>query len=334
MLIMIKLAAIAALCLWVYLFSLLAAKGGGSAGGSGGTGKVSEMTQAEKTEVVTEIMENNPALAKCLMRQSGLGHLPLKRTSPKLVDELARRATIDHLQVLQVAGKQQDLDFDLDASRVKEEVNHPTNDIEPVSMRNFDQLAGVLPMQLVADDDEFYRRLANSELTILQPYTTTLNRKTLYILMDVSQSMEAHMNAGVMRHTWSRAVALSLLLKAVKSEANYLGRPFDGQAHDLWKVEGEAQAEQVMDFVINHGASGGGTDIGSALAQACADVAPLVARFGSADVLLITDGQDDSLRESAVRKMLGTNINLHVASIGCTAPAALVACATTYKEFK
>lgn len=337
MLVMIKLAAIAALFLWVYVFFLLLSEQGrtGISYGRVKGGRCTGMTPAQKAEIVTELVEKNPALAKCLLRQSGLGHLPLKKTSPALVEELARRANVDHLEVLKVASSQRDVDFDLKATRLRQEVSYPTNDIEPVSMRNFEQLAGVLPAHLLADDDEFYRRLATSELMILQSYATSEQKKTLHILMDVSGSMEERMTeTGVMRHTWSRAVAISLLLKAVQSEANYLGRPFDDLPHELWQVESEKQAEEVMDFVINYGASGGGTHICRAIAQACSDVAPQVAEFGSADVLVITDGRDDNLSEADLKKLLGDKISLHVASIGGRASAALVSCSTTYREFK
>jgi len=282
------------------------------------------------------IMAADPLLAKQLAKMAGVAHLPLQDTSAdrERVEKIARTIPEEVLETLQVSATQKEVDIDLKKEEKQSTSPFPTANIEPVRMNELEQLSSVLPEQLMQDDQAFYEALSRQELLVMQPYDRKVEHKTLAILLDVSASMgELMLNGNVPRHNWSRGITVSLLLKAVRGEATYLLRAFDGAPHKLMKATTPEEASQLIDQVLNKGLSGGGTNIFAAFRQAVADIRAGNASGLGADILIITDGEDHSMDNSqAVRELLGDDIRLHVASIGKDSPA-LKAVATTYRVY-
>lgn len=292
--------------------------------------------EARKSALVERVMQGDPLLAELLCAMAGTAHDPLRDTSAdrERVLEIARRVNEPMLQVLAIAATQSALDLALEQPPRQEEVAYPTRYIEPVRMRELEQLSNVIPEQLMLDDDAFYARLVQQDLIVLQPYERWTEQKTLEILCDVSGSMNQVMAHGMPRHNWSRGIAVSLLLKALRGGATYLVRPFDGEPHNALRASSPEEVAATIKIILDSGASGGGTNIRAALRQAINDVRTAESLTLGADVLLLTDGEDHSVDDvQNVQAELGTDIRLHVASIGTTSPA-LQAVATTYNVFK
>lgn len=294
--------------------------------------------EARKAALVERVMmQGDPLLAEILCAMAGTAHDPLRDTSAdrERVLEIARRVNEPILQVLAIAATQSDIDLDLEQQQRQEEVAYPTRYIEPVRMRTLEQLSDVIPEQLLLDDDAFYTSLAQQDLIVLQPYERWTEHKTLEILWDVSGSMNQVMADGLIpRHNWARGIAVSLLLKALKGGATYLVRPFDASPHPALRASNPEEAAATIKIILDRGASDGGTNIRAALRQAINDVRTAASLACGADILLLTDGEDHSVDDvQNVQAELGTDIRLHVASIGTASPA-LQAVATTYNVFQ
>ncbi|MCY0868315.1 MAG: VWA domain-containing protein [Desulfurococcus sp.] len=157
--------------------------------------------------------------------------------------------------------------------------------------RDFERM---VPSNLALPDEIFYTRFAQKRLLLYEKAVEEA-LGPLYVLLDKSGSMDGT------KITWAKAVAISLYLKAVKSNREFYLRFFDSQPYILVKAGrsvNPSEAIKLMSFVARvRGA--GGTDISRAIITACTDI-----RSGKvnrrSDIVLITDGID-RVNENIIR---------------------------------
>ncbi len=179
------------------------------------------------------------------------------------------------------------------------------------------------PTDLILEDEEFYSKLVNGELLRPEYRETSTEFKRLYILWDISASMWQSMSmpdgeAGN-RDIWARAVIAGLLVDAVKGRAEYFLRPFTGSPQELRSVFTSAEAEKLLSWILDGSEKGSSTNIGIAVETAVDDIRKRQnAETRMNHILLITDGEDNSLTKEQLEKALGKDIKLHVVLIGTT----------------
>ena len=196
--------------------------------------------QVRKERLVQEILAGDSVIAQQLLRIGDMAG-----TAPEVVSRdhsaivrLAKRLDETPLQVLRQAGRPvQELTFDLESTTRHEPRDHPTDYIEPAMLTDYGQLSQLLPEQQIADDDTFFARFAAGELVVMQPYEKVEERKRLYLLLDVSPSMDESMADGLTRRIWALALGFKLLLQAEVGNASYLYRPFAGKSGKFYRVE-------------------------------------------------------------------------------------------------
>lgn len=127
----------------------------------------------------------------------------------------------------------------------------------------------------------------------------------LYVLVDKSGSMEGE------KIRWAKATALALLIKARREGRDFFLRFFDGMPHALTCVPRRMRSDEVIDLLkyLSRVKSGGGTDITKAIVTACDDLKGPKVR-GVADVILITDGEDNISDLLVTRKLRSANARL------------------------
>jgi len=127
----------------------------------------------------------------------------------------------------------------------------------------------------------------------------------LYVLVDKSGSMEGE------KIRWAKATALALLIKARREGRDFFLRFFDGKPHALTCVPKCMRSDEVIDLLkyLSKVKSGGGTDITKAIVTACDDLKGPKVR-GVADVILITDGEDNISDLLITRKLRSANARL------------------------
>jgi uncharacterized protein with von Willebrand factor type A (vWA) domain len=280
--------------------------------------QAAERARRAREDEIQKLLNANPDLVPHMLQRAGLGHKAHPRTvvDSQLVKEVAERLPELELEVFRLAAAQDHLKFDLQTSRELVAVNYPTSNIEVEPMSSYDQLSELLPEQLLMTNDQFYHALAEQHLLILQHYEQIVKQKLLYMLLDVSGSMERPMANGMPRHVWARGVTLNLLRKALHGEAQYYMRMFDGGTYDLYQSLNADEAARLIDLVLNLSFRGEGTNIFGALQRACTDIRER-STVQEAELLLITDGEDGvKYSVEKVKELLGDDIRLHIAFIG------------------
>jgi uncharacterized protein with von Willebrand factor type A (vWA) domain len=280
--------------------------------------QAAERARRAREDEIQKLLKTNPDLVPHMLRRAGLGHKAHPRTvvDSQLVKEVAERLPELELEVFRLAAAQDHLTFDLQTSRELVAVNYPTSNVEVEPMSTYDQLPELLPEQLLMTNDQFYHALAEQHLLILQHYEQIVKQKLLYMLLDVSGSMERVMANGMPRHVWARGVTLNLLRKALHGDAQYYMRMFDGGTYDLYQSLNADEAARLIDLVLNLSFRGEGTNIFGALQRGCADIREQ-SSVKEAELLLITDGEDGvKYSVEKVKELLGDDIRLHIAFIG------------------
>ena len=269
---------------------------------------------------IAQIMKSDPQLAKQMMKMGGVDanrSVEEILNDPQLVRDMAKKLSGNDIEMLRIAAAQQDIEFDLEQKGERDPVPYPTSDIEPIHIMSVDQLLQILPEELVLDDETFYRKFADQELMGLQAYERKVEQKLLYILYDASPSMDEKMQNGLPRHIWARGVILNLLLRAVRGEAKYFLLPFADSPMPLVQVTTPEEAERLIESLCRETPRAGGTRILKALKKATDDIRTLGGEVSQADILLISDGEDDAMKNTAyVQDLLGDDIKLHAALIG------------------
>lgn len=300
-----------------------------------GTSEEKEI-QRQKARRMSALIKRDAELGQQLNRLGGtdVGKILSTSTTSEEALAVARRIPNEFLETLEVAASQKDINLDLSSKTSRTPVQHPTNDMEPEQMMDFAQLPDVAPEQLaMMTPGQFYQAAAEGNLTVMQSYESETVRKRAYILLDISRSMQELMGRGTQRHIWSRGVAVNMLRRARTGDAEYFIRRFSGSPDRLMKASSASEASALIAEILDTGLSDSGTDIGAALKQAANDIRRQNSNIKATDILLISDGQDNGgLTAEQLKRILGKDIRLHVASIGIENPM-LRDAATTYRVF-
>ena len=106
-------------------------------------------------------------------------------------------------------------------------------------------------------------------------------------------------------------------------------RCFGGNVHDLWSAKNPEEA-QLLEQKIATVDSIGNTDISRALNCAIEDC--LRENYDTADIMIVTDGEDDKLCAATMKEALQrSKIRLHAILMGTTNHS-LRACSDVYQE--
>lgn len=219
--------------------------------------------------------------------------------------------------------------FERKVSRMKkvgEEIvrtNVPTGDIEIKPLQSFGEIPKVLNSQMASDDEIFYPLVASGQLLVQQPieyegvYKERFirQRKTLRALVDVSGSMKGD------RIAWARLLLTLLVEKARKAFADYLlttftkvpGQPMKADANESFSFT------EVLDYIEHSIRADGGTDISAALhneLDLIEEENEKEKMEQSAQIVLITDGNDKIDASSLKKRMDALKVELHTVIIG------------------
>ncbi|MEK7648412.1 MAG: hypothetical protein AAB400_00655 [Patescibacteria group bacterium] len=296
--------------------------------------KQEQNTQQQRKEaLVRQVAQTNQDLGKKLMQCAGVARGEyLDSNDAQLVTEVARRIGELELLIVSLASRVS-LDIDVDKRSNRVAVNYPTSDIEPQTMTDIAQFPDMLPEQLMADDDDFYRSIVLNEALVLQAFESVVIDKILYTLLDVSGSMKELLESGLPRHIVARGIMVKLLYRAINGGAKYYHRDFDGEPHQLLLALTPEEAERLCDIILHGGLTQGGTNILKALQRAVEDIRQRQAGIQEAEVLLISDGDDEGIGSpEQLEALLGDDIRLHVALVGKHSEI-LKAVAHTYIHF-
>jgi len=266
--------------------------------------------QIKKTDLVIKsgLLDEEDSIAKCIINGKLAGKTQTNTTinnlDKKLIDEICKKIKNRNLIIFKVARHKKLLDKFKNGT-FYDEINHPSDEMTIDKINKVSDFFRILPSQLATDDDIFYLKLAKKELLYRKYLAKKQRKQALYLLLDVSWSME-----GV-KTMFATATALSLIEQAINKEATYFLRFFNTRVSELYKVTNKKDVEKISIKILNNDFFGGGTIIDYAIKTAIDDIKKDKTKFEHVEIMLITDGED-SIR---TRKDVFVNTKLHTTII-------------------
>jgi uncharacterized protein with von Willebrand factor type A (vWA) domain len=214
-----------------------------------------------------------------------------------LIPKIAQDLTNKELNIFYIARKKE-LTERYRRDEVRKSVPYPDDEMSIKNIDKYQELLKTIPTQFALDDDIFNQKLLKKELLIRDYQSRRLKRQALYLLIDVSSSMDGAKNI------YASGVALAFVRQAISEGSVYFLRFFDHGIKQLHKITNEKDAAKMADILIRQPYSGGGTDIDNALRTAISDIKNAPEQFEKAEIMVISDGEDDvSLTKDQLRKI-------------------------------
>ena len=271
---------------------------------------------AAKAEQINKILSGDEDVAELFTNRYSPQDSPAGlMANQERVLRIAAQIPDYELQVFNLASKQDWLEFNLEAKTELSQTLYPADKIEIEPIQDFSELEFVLPEQFLTEEDEFYRQIASNEMLVVKFFESIVRAKLLYILLDVSGSMQEQLQSGSPKHVWARGVVINLLVNAQREGGKFFFREFASDPYGLIVVENPSEMKSLANRLLQQTFDGGGTNIRSAVQTAVNDIRTKGGDLAESELLVITDGQDE-MDESWLRSLLKDDINLHYVALG------------------
>ena len=236
--------------------------------------------------ISTGIFEKDD-VKKYLKNHAGIEEKELKiHNIMDIVSKVADSIEEREMDILYVA-RLKEITERYNRDKVLSSVPYPDDEMTIKNIDNTNELLRVLPTEFIHDDDVFMQKLIKKELQVKDYQSRRLKKQALYLLIDVSGSMDG------LRSIYASGVALSLVRQAVSEGSVYFLRFFDYDVKSLNRITNEEKAERMMETLIKCPYTGGGTNINLAIKTAVKDISEDPESFEKAEIMLITDGLND-----------------------------------------
>jgi len=225
-------------------------------------------------------------LQNYLGKNAGVGHSELKIGNiMDLIKKISQNVSQRELEIFYVA-RVKEVTERYRRDEVLESVPYPEDEMAIKTIDNPNEILKTIPTQYALDEEVFLQKLVKKELLIRDYQARRLKRQALYLLIDVSGSMDG------MKNIYACGVALAFVRQAVEEGSTYYLRFFDDRPHNLISVKTKEEAEKMTDILIRQPFSGGGTSIQSAITRAVEDITTAPEKFEKAEIMVISDGED------------------------------------------
>lgn len=141
---------------------------------------------------------------------------------------------------------------------------------------------------------------------------TRKRKHAVYLLLDFSNSMFMLLQGNPWRGKLELKAAQEIFQRCVEESITFLCRTFTHKISDLYRWDPSIDPSTFMEFLNN--CETGGTDIPNALNVAISDLR--AQGVDSADLMLHTDGEDDTLSWAVRQQLNAYKIRLHVQLYG------------------
>lgn len=290
----------------------------------------------EKVKKIKGILTKDQTLAeefaKAYARQTAV---QLRRDEP-VIKQIAAQIPDEQLELYNLASNQDLLKFNVSAKTTYEKSNYPTDriEIEPIG-DDYAQVQYALSEQFLLPNIEFARQLVMNELLVINFYEKNVKARLLYILLDISGSMQFLLLSGLPRHVWARGVIINLLIQAQKDGGKFFYREFGDSPRVLRIVQTVPEMKALAQLLLRETKDDGGTNIKAALSAAVQDIRTQGGDIANADLLIITDGEDD-VDSAWLKDLLKDDIKLHFVALGLSTKSgreSLKGVAKTFAQF-
>lgn len=303
---------------------------------SGGTEDFSDFDdssmQKARRRLLKEILKRDPKLGKYISELAGKGSQDITELDDAGLDEVAQSLGDELLAIFFTATQNIPIDLDLDSRRTSlEEVRAGGIYRDLAPMRSLDQLPSMSPEDMTLPPSVRKMRFATGQMRRVRNFNLKSVVKLLYILRDRSGSMTEEMRDQLSKDIWARGVVLKYAMRAQEGKTRFYYRDFDEYVKDLQKVLTVGDVKDFIRYLRTHPApENAGTDILNAIIKSVADIlGAKEEHISSAEIVLISDGADNSVSDPDVVRKALKGIKLHVIMIGAE-NLSLKEVATTY----
>jgi len=221
-----------------------------------------------------------------LGKEAGIGHSEFQIGNIiDLISKISKKVKDRDLEIFYVARKKE-VTEQYHRDEVLESILYPEDEITVKNIDNPLELLKLIPTQYAYDDDIFMQKLVKKELLVKDYKSRRLKRQALYLLIDISGSMNETKNV------YACGVALAFVRQAVDEGSTYFLRFFDDNPHQLFTIKTKQEAEKMIDILIRQPFSGSGTSIQSAIKKAVEDITNSPENFEKSEIMIISDGED------------------------------------------
>lgn len=224
---------------------------------------------------------------KYLGKNAGIEHNEVRIGNiVNLIDKIANNLSDKELDIFYIARKKELIER-YKREEVLKSVLCPDDEMTIKNIDKFQELLKIIPTQYAFNDDVFIQKLLKKELLVRDYQSRRLKKQALYLLVDVSGSMDGNKNV------YASGVALAFIRQAILEGATYFLRFFDSSPQQLHRITTKEEAEKMAEILVKQPYSGGGTSIQSAIEQAVKDIKADPTNFEKAEIMVITDGEDN-----------------------------------------
>ncbi len=299
-----------------------------------------QLRKARKKSMVEKLRDaaKDKDLADFIQSQAGKGSSDISTWDPDRMYEVAEMIGEDVLDMLITSQSKLPISMDLTnrKSTKLDEVRSGGIFRDTAKVRGPEDYPDLTTEELALDDDHLYTRISTGEARRVRRYDQKEEIDVFGMLRDRSGSMQTKMpHSGVSRDTWARGVVLRFARDASKGKVRFFFRDFDERVKPIQRVYGPSDVSGFIDYLVRHPApADAGTNILNAISRMVKDIkADPSIKIRTADIVLISDGDDGSVSDvDGVREILG-DVKLHTIVIGGSNPY-LKAVSTTYKELR
>lgn len=170
----------------------------------------------------------------------------------------------------------------------------PTADQKTDNIKSLAEVTKILPRELAQDSSVFERKLVGKQLAKRNPQKRESKKHLMYILMDVSGSMNTYVASSGLWRVLTRATLASTFALAISNVIEreqgilYL-RCFDNSVSGLVSARTAEEFKAIRRFIVANAFNGGGTNIQCAVTTAAADIKAAANELKDAEIMLITD---------------------------------------------
>lgn len=293
--------------------------------------KAEENARREAREAkIRKMIQRDPKLKDELARLGDLDPQDLK--DPELVKKLAESLSDAVVDIMEVSSRDAAIDLDLATKTVMEEVPNAGMIKQVGRIDSPEEMRKMRPIEWAMPPSLRNARIATRQAQKIVHYNLKPRRKVLYLLEDLSGSMvDGLMRDGLPRFIWARGVIIRFAKQAMAGNTKIIYRGFDEKPKQAIFAGTKQEVQKFMDYLLSKGPTQGGTNIFNAFARAVADIRSKAAEFEDAEIVIVTDTDDQSMDDvRQIKRMLGGDIKLHIIATGGS-NSSLKQVATTYK---
>lgn len=235
----------------------------------------------------------------------------------KVDDSFVKRLTKSSIELWQIARK-------ILKSIEKEGINYkpsvsPEDKRKNTTIKNSSDVTKIHSHQHAMPDEVFDKKLAEKSLTKRQNLEPETQKQLLFVLHDVSDSMNSVLawnpQISFSCASMSKSIILAFIEKIKADKGIFCYAPFEGNLGRIQRGDDDVSITRIESYVSKSASNGWGTDIQAALVGSMKFIAKQTDELKRAEILLLTDGLSNMNYDVMERERAKADCTIHTVMI-------------------